>query len=97
MEGNDRDGNAEVQHGDEAALHEPQHRTRPETAVAPSAAASAPTHADDAKAQAEKILKRNRELIDGDAEAGPEGEREVGVGHTVNSDSSHHGGDYASD
>ena len=70
---------------DEAALHEPQHRN--ESGESPEAK----------KAEAEKILARNKELIEGEAEAGPEGEREVGVGQTVNSDSSHRGGDYASD
>ena len=63
---------------------------------APSLPGATPP-ADDAKAQAERILARNHELIEGTAEAGPEGEADIGVGHTVNSDRSHAGGDYASD
>lgn len=78
-------GDGSTQPADEAALHEPAHRN--ESGETPDAR----------KADAEKILARNKELIDGEAEAGPEGEREVGVGQTVNSDSSHHGGDYSSD
>lgn len=52
---------------------------------------------DDAKAQAQLVLARNRKLLDDTAKAGPAGEAEVGVGHSVNSDRSHAGGDYSSD
>jgi hypothetical protein len=80
------------QHGDEAARHEPQHRMAGgRDGIAGNGVR------EDGRAQAERILQRNRELTDGSAVAGPEGEREVGVGRTVNSDRSHHGGDYSSD
>jgi hypothetical protein len=82
----------DVQHGDEAAWHEPQHRM---TGMRDGATGGGAL--DDGRAQAMRILQRNRELTDGNAVAGPEGEREVGVGRTVNSDRSHHGGDYSSD
>ncbi len=88
----DRHDDDDIQHGDEAARHEPQHRmagTR--DGIAANGARA------EGRMQAERILQRNRELTDGNAVAGPEGEREVGVGRTMNSDNSHHGGDYSSD
>jgi hypothetical protein len=49
------------------------------------------------KDQAELILARNRKLMDGTADAGPAGEAETGVGHMVNTDRSHAGGDSSND
>ena len=109
----DRDNDGTTQHGDTAATHEPGHRgvATDHDNVAPDSAPSNPPAttkpamrpdearpgAADARAQAEKIIKRNHDLIHGEAEASHEGERGTGVGHTVNSDTSHRGGDYASD
>ena len=50
----------------------------------------------ESKDQLERIQERNRELIEDDAEPGPEGERETGVGETVRSVPSQTG-DYSSD
>jgi hypothetical protein len=55
------------------------------------------TSDEDGKAQVAKVLARNRKLMDGTAEAGPAGEAETGVGHSVKSDRSHAGGDYSND
>jgi hypothetical protein len=88
---NDRMHDGDMDPHDAAALFEPQHRGVND--VARNGAADE----NGGRAQAERIMARNRELVRGDAAAGPEGEREVGVGRTVSSDSSHHGGDYSSD
>lgn len=40
----------------------------------------------DSLAQVERILRRNRALLEGTATASRQGEEEVGVGHTVASD-----------
>ncbi len=55
------------------------------------------TSDEDGKAQVATVLERNRKLMDGTVEAGPAGEAETGVGHSVKSDRSHAGGDYSSD
>ena len=90
---NDRIDADRVQRPDDAATHEPQHRGVGVREGAPAETAAAR----DGRAQAEKILASNHELVEGEAEAGPEGERAVGVGRTMNSDNSHRGGDYSSD
>jgi hypothetical protein len=75
---------------DEAALHEPSHRDVRD---------QGDPH-DEARKDAERILQRNRKLIEGEAEPGPEGEREVGTGRTVTDGPQHSGaarGDYSND
>ena len=88
---NDRMHDGDMDPHDAAALFEPQHRGVNDRVGRTDGDAAT------GRAQAERIMARNRELVRGDAAAGPEGEREVGVGRTVSSDSSHRGGDYSSD
>ena len=52
---------------------------------------------EDGRAQAQRILARNSELVNGTVKAGPAGESETGVGHMVNSDRSHVGDGYSTD
>jgi hypothetical protein len=52
---------------------------------------------EDGDAQAAHILSRNRELMDTSSKASAAGEAGTGVGHTVNSDRSHVGGDFSND
>jgi hypothetical protein len=86
---NDRMHDGDMDPRDAAALHEPQHRG---TDARPHDAGER-----NGREQAERIIQRNRDLVWGDAVAGPEGERDVGVGRSIRADTSHHGGDYSSD
>ena len=63
----------------------------------PTQSPASATPGGDGAAQAERILARNSKLLNDTVEPSAEGEAETGVGHTVNSDRSHAGGDYSND